>query len=111
MAVHGRGRTEELTKVNDKLANLQAGDPLLPPDLDASSTLEVVPVHDNMNGQVQCDWHPRHRGSASELREAEEGGGRVVIGVEKSERLLLDHQEDGVDKLDVLGDVVELNTH
>lgn len=46
------------TEVNDKLDDLEASDPLLPPDTDAASALEVVPVHDDMNRQVEGDRNP-----------------------------------------------------
>lgn len=39
----------KLTKVNDKLDDLETGDPLLPPDADPTGTLEVVPVHDDVD--------------------------------------------------------------
>jgi hypothetical protein len=42
----------QLTKINHKLDDLQTSDPLLPPDADSTSTLEVVPVHNNMDHQV-----------------------------------------------------------
>lgn len=38
-----------LTEVDDELENLKTGDPLLPPDTNTTGTLEVVPVHDNMD--------------------------------------------------------------
>jgi len=47
-----------LTKVNDELDDLETGDPLLPPDADAASALEVVPVHDNVDHQVEGNWNP-----------------------------------------------------
>ena len=34
----------------------------------------------------------------------------MVISVEESQRLLLEEQEDGIDKFDVFGQVVELNS-
>lgn len=40
------------TKIKDKLGDLANSDVLLPPDADAARTLEVVPVHDNVNSQV-----------------------------------------------------------
>lgn len=47
-----------LTKVNDELDDLQTRDPLLPPDADAAGALEVVPVHDDVDHQVEGDWDP-----------------------------------------------------
>lgn len=43
-----RGKIYE-AQVDDKLYDLKTGHPLLPPNADATSTLEVVPVHNNMN--------------------------------------------------------------
>lgn len=47
-----------LTQVNDKLEDLKAGNPLLPPYTNSTGTLEVIPVHDDMDRQVERDWHP-----------------------------------------------------
>lgn len=41
-----------LTEIDDELDDLETGDPLLPPDLDATGALEVVPVHDHVHHQV-----------------------------------------------------------
>ena len=43
------GGRERLTEVNDELSNLETGNPFFPPDADPSRTLEVVPIHDNVN--------------------------------------------------------------
>ena len=48
----------EHTEINDELDDLETGDPLLPPDADAARALEVVPVHDDVDGQVEGDGHP-----------------------------------------------------
>jgi len=76
---------------------LEHGDVLLPPDADAARGLEVVPVHDDVDGQVEGDGHPRDGGVAEQLSEAEEGGRAVMVGVQEGERLLLEEEEDGVD--------------
>lgn len=47
-----REKRIELTEINDELDNLEGGNPLLPPDTYTTRTLKVVPVHDNVNGQV-----------------------------------------------------------
>ena len=47
-----------LTESNDKLCDLETGDPLLPPDLDATRALEVVPVHDDVYEQVEANDGP-----------------------------------------------------
>lgn len=119
------------TKINEELDDLQARDPLLPPDADATGALEVVPVHDDVDGQVQADDHPGDRGVSDQLRVAENSGSAMVVAVEEgwrresasgdpagrgvglagcrlTERLLLQEQEDGVQELEVLGQVVEL---
>ena len=97
-----------LTQINDELHNLQHGDVLLPPDADATGTLEVVPVHDDVDQQVDGDGNPLDRGQTDELGVAQEGGGTVVVGVEEGQRLLLEDEEDGVEQLNVLVDVVQL---
>lgn len=113
-----------LTKINDKLDDLKTGDPLLPPDADAARALEVVPVHDDVNHQVERDRDPGDGGEADELGVAEESSRAVVVAVEEgcsglalawvcgiwppTQWLLLQDQEDGIDQFEVLGEVVEL---
>lgn len=46
------------TEIQDELYDLQAGDPLLPPDSNSSSALKVIPVHDYMDSEVESDRHP-----------------------------------------------------
>jgi len=118
----------KLTKINDELDDLETSDPLLPPDLDAARALEVVPVHDHVHGQVERDDDPRDGSRANELGVAKQGGGTMVVAVEErcmslvrsrpialllsrlTQGLLLEEQEDSVEKLEVLGQVVELRT-
>lgn len=57
VGIWGMGR-EKRTEIEDELCDLADGDVLLPPDADAARTLEVVPVHDHVNSQVQCDDGP-----------------------------------------------------
>jgi hypothetical protein len=52
-----RGEVNE-AKVDDKLEDLHDGDVLLPPDADATCGLEVVPVHDDVDHQVQGNGDP-----------------------------------------------------
>lgn len=61
-----------------------------------------------MDGEVEGDDDPGDGGVAEELGVAEKGGGTVVVGVEEGQGLLLEDEEDGVDQLEVLGEVVEL---
>ena len=72
-----------LTKINDKLNNLKTSDPLLPPDADSARTLEVVPVHDNVNHEVEGDRYPRHRCQTNKLSVAKESSGSMVVAVEE----------------------------
>ena len=58
-------------QVQYKLNDLETRDPLFPPDSDASGSQEIIPVHDNMNQQVQSDGHPRDRRQADQLRVAQ----------------------------------------
>ena len=71
------------TEVKNELSDLSDGDVLLPPDADASRTLEVVPVHDNVDSQVEGDDGPRDGSVADKLSVAEEGSCAVVVGVEE----------------------------
>lgn len=73
----------ELTKIDDELHDLKAGNPLLPPDLDTPSALEVVPVHDYMDSQVEGDDDPRDGGRADKLGIAEESGRAMVVAVKE----------------------------
>lgn len=61
-----------------------------------------------MDGEVEGDDDPGNGGVAEELGVAEKSGGTVVVGVEEGQGLLLEDEEDGVDQLEVLGEVVKL---
>lgn len=76
--------SETLTKVDDELDDLKASDPLLPPAADTACALEVVPVHDHVNGQVQGDHNPRHRRATEKLSVAENSRSAVVVAVKES---------------------------
>lgn len=54
----GVGSEVNEAEVNDELENLHDGDVLLPPDADTARRLEVVPVHDDMDHEVESDWNP-----------------------------------------------------
>ena len=64
--------------------DLEHCDIFLPPDSDAASRLEVVPVHDNMYGKVEGDGYPGDGSVANKLGVAKEGGSAVVVGMKKS---------------------------
>lgn len=71
------------TKIKNKLGNLANRDVLLPPDANATCALEVVPVHNNVDGQVQGDDGPRNGGVTDELCVAKHSGRAMVVGVEE----------------------------
>ena len=91
----------EHTKVDNELGDLETGDPLLPPNTDATCRLEVVPVHDDMDHKVKSNRDPRlirsarfrrlshasktyDGGATNELGVAEESSGTVVVAVKES---------------------------
>lgn len=97
-----------LTKVNDELHDLQASDPFFPPDANATSTLEVVPVHDHVHQQVDGNRNPLHSSQTNKLGIAEKSRGAVVVGVKEGQGLLLEEEEHRVDQFEVFGQVVKL---
>jgi hypothetical protein len=54
----GDAGSDARTDVENELGDLANGDVLLPPDADAARALEVVPVHDDVDSQVQGDDGP-----------------------------------------------------
>ncbi len=48
----------KLTKVQDKLDDLESSDPLFPRHADAPRALKVVPVHHDMDHEIQGDGYP-----------------------------------------------------
>ena len=55
------------SNVQDELDDLEAGNPLLPPDTDASGGQEVVPVHQDVGAQVQSNWNPGNGSDTDQL--------------------------------------------
>ena len=51
----GLGR---VTEIDDELHDLHNSNVLLPPNADATSALEIIPVHDNVYHQVEGDRNP-----------------------------------------------------
>ena len=43
---------DELTKIKNELDDLETGNPFLPSYANAASALEIVPVHDDVDGQI-----------------------------------------------------------
>lgn len=81
-------RWVSLTKINDELDDLEPGDPFLPPDANTTCALEVVPVHEDVDCQVQGDDNPGHRGTSEKLRVAQNSGGAMVVTVKEGYALL-----------------------
>ena len=90
------------------MEDLKHGDVFLPPDPDTTSSLKVVPVHNDMYSQIECDWNPGHGSETNELSVSEQSGCPVVIGMEESQRLLLEDKEDGVEEFEEFSQVVQL---
>lgn len=61
-----------------------------------------------MDGQVEDNGNPGNGGGTDQLGVAEESGSAMVVAVQEGQGLLLEEQEDGVQELQVLGEVVEL---
>lgn len=60
------GEVDE-AEIDHELDDLETGDPLLPPNADAARGLEVVPVHDDVDHEVEGDWDPGDGGETDEL--------------------------------------------
>jgi hypothetical protein len=71
------------TEIDNELGDLHNGDVLLPPNADASGALEIVPVHDDVNAQIEGNWDPRDGSVTDELGVAKEGSGAMVVGMEE----------------------------
>lgn len=72
-----------LTEIDDELDDLETSNPLLPPDADSTSALEVVPVHDNVDSQVEGNGDPGHSCATDELSVAQQGSGAMVVAVQE----------------------------
>ena len=83
MLAGSRELRKTLTQIDHELGDLHDGDVLLPPDLDSARRLEVVPVHDDMNPEVEGDGHPGNGSVADQLGIAKQGSGAMVVGVQK----------------------------
>lgn len=74
---------DRFTKVDEELQYLKARDPFFPPDADSTRALKVVPVHEDVNYQIESDWYPGDWRLACQLRVAEEDCCAVMIAVEE----------------------------
>jgi hypothetical protein len=50
------GKIDE-EEIDYELDDLDSCDPFFPPDTDSTGSLEVVPVHDDVDGQIKSDWN------------------------------------------------------
>lgn len=91
--------------------NLEARNPFLPPNADSACALEIVPVHDDMDKQIQLDHSPLNGRRPDQLGVAKEGSGTMVVSMKESQRLLLEEQEDCVNQFKIFGQVIELHTN
>lgn len=73
-------------KVNDELGNLETSNPLFPGNANSTCTLEIVPVHDNVNEQIQSDRNPRYWSVSDKLGIAQESCCWVVVAMKESLR-------------------------
>ena len=105
------GGEVDKAEIDDELQDLQAGDVLFPPDLDAAGRLEVIPVHHDVDEEVEGYRDPGDGGKSNQLRVAKEGRGAVVVGVEEGERFFLEDHEDRVEELEVFREVIKLSLH
>ena len=74
---------EDRTKIKNELYNLHDGNVLLPPYADTPCTLEIIPIHDDVDSQVEGDRYPGDGRVADKLGVAEKCGCAMVIGVEE----------------------------
>ncbi|GAV30195.1 hypothetical protein PMKS-003704 [Pichia membranifaciens] len=108
VCVVGVGAGVDEADVDQELDDLETGDPLFPPDLDAAGGEEVVEVHEDVDGQVQGDDDPLDGRVADDLRVAQQRGCPVVVGVEEEQLLSSEDQERRVEQLEELSQVVEV---
>lgn len=98
-----------LTKIKNELQDLETRNPFLPPNADTTSTLEIVPVHQNMNEKVQANHNPLDGCRTNELGVAKQCCSAMMVRVEESQWLLFEKEKDRVDQFKVFGQVIELH--
>ena len=62
-----------------------------------------------MNKQIDINDNPLDSSQTDKLSVAQKGGGTMVVGMKEGQGLLLEEQEDGIEKFEVLGQIVELS--
>lgn len=63
-----------------------------------------------MNKQIDINDNPLDSSQTDKLGVAQKSGGTVVVGMKEGQGLLLEEQEDGIEKFEVLGQIVELSS-
>lgn len=63
-----------------------------------------------MNKQIDINDNPLDSSQTDKLSVAQKSGGTVVVRMKEGQGLLLEEQEDGIEKFEVLGQVVELSS-
>lgn len=69
----------ERTEVNDELKDLQPCDPFFPPDANSPGRLEIVPVHDHVDKEIEGDGDPRNGSEADQLGVAEKCRSSMMV--------------------------------
>ena len=49
--------------------------------------MEVVPIHDDVYGKVECNWYPGNGGVPNELCVAEESSSAMMVGVKEGYKI------------------------
>lgn len=65
---------------------MESGDPFLPPDADAAGALEVVPIHEDVDHEVESDGDPGDGCLTGQLCVAEENRCPVMVAMEERYR-------------------------
>lgn len=108
----GRGYVIPGSVVDDKdiqheLGDLGGGNALLPRAGDLERGQGVVEVHQHVYRQIKADDDPRNRRFSVKLGETQNSGGRVMIDMKESKWLLLEDEENRVDKLPIFKVIVD----
>jgi len=93
--------------IQNELEDLHVGDMAFPPNIRNSSCSDrVVGVHDNMNGNVENDWHPLHSGTTDQLEVGQTESGCVVENMQINDWLFLYDQKECISPFDKFRDEI-----
>lgn len=76
----------KLTEIDDELDDLETSDPFFPPAANTTGALEVVPIHDHVDGEVKADDDPGYGGAAEKLSVAKNRSSTMVVTVQEGWR-------------------------